>query len=133
MNHEQIWTISQLAAEFDISARTIRFYEEKALLTPDRTGGGHRFYTRKDRARLKLILRGKRFGYSLDEIADMIGFATAEIDEKEQIHRTFRYAGKSLEEIRRRMEELKIFEAEILEMRKKLESRLKMLNDEEAP
>ncbi len=133
MPKEQTWTISHLAAEFDISPRTIRFYEEKELLMPDRTGGGHRFYTRKDHARLKLILRGKRFGYSLDEIADMIGLATDDIDEKEQIRRTFRYADKSLEEIRRRIEELKMFEAEILEMQKKLETRLQTLKDKELP
>jgi DNA-binding transcriptional MerR regulator len=133
MPKEQTWNISHLAAEFDISPRTIRFYEEKELLAPDRTGGGHRFYTRRDRARLKLILRGKRFGYSLDEIADMIGSATDDIDEKEQIHRTFRYADKSLEEIRRRIEELKMFEAEILEMQKKLETRLQTLKDKELP
>jgi len=127
MSDNAIWTISQLAGEFDISTRTVRFYEEKSLLTPIRTSGGHRVYTRRDRARLKLILRGKRFGFSLEEIADMIGLATDDIDEKEQIRRTLRYADRSLGEIRERMTELKLFEAEILQIQAKLSARLKQL------
>jgi DNA-binding transcriptional MerR regulator len=66
------YTISQLAAEFDVSARTIRFYEEKGLLAPRRTRGNQRLYGRRDRTRLRLILPRKRFGYSMEEIADMI-------------------------------------------------------------
>lgn len=130
MNDETTWTISRLASEFDISTRTIRFYEEKGLLAPTRTSGGHRYYTRRDRSRLKLILRGKRFGYTLEDIADMIGLATDDIDEQEQIRRTFRYAEKSLGTIRQQIEELKIFESEILEMQEKLNTRLKMLKKE---
>ena len=64
-----VYTISELAEEFDISARTIRYYEEINLIHPNRTENGHRIYTRRDRARLRLILRGKRFGFSLEEIA----------------------------------------------------------------
>ena len=67
------FTISELAAQLDISPRTIRFYEKKGLISPRRTPGNQRVYTPKDRARLKLILRGKRFGFSLDEIAEMNG------------------------------------------------------------
>jgi DNA-binding transcriptional MerR regulator len=127
MPDDPVWTIRQLAGEFDISTRTIRFYEEKALLAPARTNGGHRLYTRRDRARLKLILRGKRFGFSLEEIVDMIGMATDDIDEKEQIRRTLSYADRSLREIRERLEELKMFEAEILEMQEKLNDRMQRL------
>ena len=67
------WSISDLAAEFDVTPRTIRFYEEKGLIAPRRSKGNQRIYAKRDRARLKLILRGKRFGYSLDEIAEMMG------------------------------------------------------------
>jgi DNA-binding transcriptional MerR regulator len=128
MPSENAWTISQLAGEFDISTRTVRFYEEKGLLAPARTSGGQRLYTRRDRVRLKLILRGKRFGFTLEQIADMIGLATDDIDEKEQIRRTLRYADRSLGEIRDRITELKLFEAEILDMRKKMQMRLKLLD-----
>ena len=60
-------TISEMCAEFDVTPRTLRFYEYKELLKPKREGQ-KRLFTHRDRARLKLILRGKRFGFSLDEI-----------------------------------------------------------------
>ena len=65
MDTEITFSISELAQEFDISSRTIRFYEEKGLIAPRRTKGNQRRYTAKDRFRLKWIIRGKRFGYSL--------------------------------------------------------------------
>jgi DNA-binding transcriptional MerR regulator len=66
------YCISELASEFAISPRSIRFYEEKGLISPKRTAGNQRIYNKRDRARLKLILRGRRFGYSLEEISEMI-------------------------------------------------------------
>lgn len=65
------WTISELAAEFDTTLRTIRFYEDKGLLLPERQGQTRIFHAR-DRVRLRLILRGKRLGFGLDEIAAII-------------------------------------------------------------
>ena len=66
-----LYTISELAREFDITTRTIRFYEDEGLLQPGRNGR-QRIYSRRDYIRLKLILRGKRLGLSLSEIADII-------------------------------------------------------------
>ncbi|MGF1453792.1 MAG: MerR family DNA-binding transcriptional regulator [Alphaproteobacteria bacterium] len=68
---DETFTISQLAAAFAITPRTIRFYESKGLLTPRRQGR-NRVYSRRDRVRLILILRGKRVGFSLDEIQEML-------------------------------------------------------------
>jgi DNA-binding transcriptional MerR regulator len=65
------FTISELAKEFQITTRTIRFYEEKGLLSPKRSGTV-RLYDSKDRVRLVLILRGKRLGLTLDESRDII-------------------------------------------------------------
>ena len=65
------YSISDLAAEFDITTRTIRFYEEKKLLNPSREGT-RRIYSPADRTRLRLILRGKRLGLSLDESAEIV-------------------------------------------------------------
>ena len=64
-------TISELAREFDITARTIRFYEDMGLLAPTRDGR-NRVYSPRDRTRLKLILRGKRLGFSLQEIKQLV-------------------------------------------------------------
>ena len=65
------YTISELAHEFGITTRTIRFYEDEDLLQPGRNGR-QRIYSRRDYVRLKLILRGKRLGLSLSEISDII-------------------------------------------------------------
>lgn len=68
---EKTYTITELAHEFDVTPRAIRFYEDKGLLHPARQGM-MRVYARRDRARLQLILRGKRLGFSLAEIREMI-------------------------------------------------------------
>ena len=65
------YSISDLSAEFDITTRTIRFYEEKGLLTPERKGNA-RIYSAADRTKLKLILRGKRLGFTLEESSSII-------------------------------------------------------------
>jgi DNA-binding transcriptional MerR regulator len=66
------YSISELAAEFGVTTRTIRFYEEKGLLAPARQGST-RVYNAADRTNLRLILRGKRLGFTLDESRDIIG------------------------------------------------------------
>ena len=71
MHMETHYGIRELAQEFDVTTRTIRFYEEKGLLTPDREGQRRR-YSAADRTKLRLILRGKRLGFSLDESAEII-------------------------------------------------------------
>jgi len=123
----KLYSISELAAELDISPRSIRFYEEKGLISPQRTRGNQRIYTRRDRARLKLILRGKRFGYSLDEIAEMIGMTDADIGEVTQIERSLSYGQGKLTEIRQRIDELELLEQDILSVREKLMRRLEEL------
>jgi len=65
------YSIRDLASEFDVTTRTIRYYEEKGLLSPDREGA-QRIYSPSDRTKLKLILRGKRLGLSLDESAEIV-------------------------------------------------------------
>ena len=67
----QTFTISELSKEFDITTRSIRFYEDKGLLSPQREGQ-KRIYTGHDRTWLKLILRGKRLGLALDEISQIL-------------------------------------------------------------
>jgi len=65
------YTIGDLASEFDVTTRTIRFYEEKGFLKPEREGT-RRIFSSSDRTRLRLILRGKRLGLSLDESAEIV-------------------------------------------------------------
>lgn len=67
----KVFSIRDLASEFNVTTRTIRYYEEKGLLSPDREGA-QRVYSPSDRTKLKLILRGKRLGLSLDESAEIV-------------------------------------------------------------
>jgi len=67
----RLFSIRDLASEFNVTTRTIRYYEEKGLLSPDREGS-QRIYSLSDRTKLKLILRGKRLGLSLDESAEIV-------------------------------------------------------------
>ena len=80
------YSISDLASEFGVTPRTLRFYGEKGLLQPARNGQSRR-YSQADRARLTLILRGKMLGLSLDESAELIGMYDPGSNNEEQIHR----------------------------------------------
>lgn len=84
MSTERTYGISELAQEFGITARAIRFYEDKGLMTPLRDGQ-RRVYSGRDRIRLMLILRGKRLGFSLREIQDILDLYHAERGEVGQL------------------------------------------------
>ncbi|TVR96682.1 MAG: MerR family DNA-binding transcriptional regulator [Rhodospirillales bacterium] len=76
--------IAELAEEFGVTTRTIRFYEDQGLIAPDREGH-RRVYRPRDRVRLKLIMRGKRLGFSLDEIREMIDIYDVDRSEVSQL------------------------------------------------
>lgn len=124
------WTISQIADQLDISTRTIRFYEEKGLIQPGRTTGNQRVYTPRNKARLKLILRGKRFGFSLEEISEMIGMANADPDELQQIEKSLAYGDTKLKQLQDRKKELELLEQDILATRQKLIHRITQLKQQ---
>lgn len=118
---KEVFTISELAQEFEISTRTIRYYEEADLIRPlERKDGEQRLYNRKARVRLKLILRGKKFGFSLSEIKEMIDLYDVDPTEKEQLQRTLEYGDKKIMEIDEKIEDLKILKEDILKIRQKL-------------
>lgn len=80
------YTISDLAREFDLTTRTIRFYEDQGLLAPSRVGR-NRVYGNRERVRIRLILRGKRLGFSLAEIKEFLDLYEATEGEKRQLER----------------------------------------------
>jgi DNA-binding transcriptional MerR regulator len=97
--HNTSYSISDLAREFGVTTRAIRFYEDEGLLRPGRSGR-QRVYRTRDRVRLKLILRGKRLGFSLNEVGEIINMYDSNPGEAGQL----RYF---LEQIRQRRETLK--------------------------
>ena len=78
------FTISELAEEFGVTTRTIRFYEDQGLLSPKREGTS-RLFSSRDKVRLKLVLRGKRLGFSLAEIRELFDLYDVAQDEKKQL------------------------------------------------
>lgn len=78
------YSIGDLAKEFEVTARTIRFYEDRGLLAPERKGQ-NRVYTQRDHTRLKLILRGKRLGFSITEISEILDLYDAPDGERSQL------------------------------------------------
>ena len=86
MSESKRYSISQLSKEFGITSRTLRFYEEKGMIMPVREGQT-RWYSNADRIRLKLILRGKRLGLSLEESHEIISMYRPDSDNAEQLQR----------------------------------------------
>jgi DNA-binding transcriptional MerR regulator len=102
---EQTRTIREMCDAFDVTPRTLRFYEAKELLFPIRQGQ-QRLFTRRDQARLKLILRGKRFGFSLEEIRQLLNMYDRDDSELKQLRRTYDIAQARLADMERQRAEL---------------------------
>ena len=98
-------TIREMCDAFDVTPRTLRFYEAKELLFPIREGQ-KRLFTRRDRARLKLILRGKRFGFSLEDIRQLLSLYDMGDQQLTQLTRTYELAQKRLADMIRQRDEL---------------------------
>lgn len=114
---QRYYTITQLTQEFDITTRTLRFYEAQGLVSPSRRGR-QRLYTPGDRTRIKLILRGKRLGFSLSEIMDMIEM--------------YRSAPGEAGQLRLLLDKIAARREELLEKQRDIELTLLELDDVEA-
>lgn len=98
MADEQLMTIREMCETFEVTPRTLRFYEQKELLFPIREGQ-KRLFTRRDRARLKLILRGKRFGFSLEEIRQLLDLYDVGDQQHTQLAAAYEVAQRRLAEL----------------------------------
>ena len=107
-------TIREMCDLFEVTPRTLRFYEAKELLFPIREGQ-KRLFTRSDRARLKLILRGKRFGFSLEEIRQLLDLYNMGDQQQTQLRKTYEIAEKRLADMERQRDELDEAIAELKE------------------
>lgn len=98
-------TIREMCDTFGVTPRTLRFYEQKELLFPQRDGQ-KRIYSRRDRARLKLILKGKRFGFSLEDIRQLLDMYDTGAGETAQLARSYELAEMRLAEMQAQRDEL---------------------------
>lgn len=105
-------SIGEMCAEFSVTPRTLRFYEYKELLAPIREGQ-KRLFTQRDRVRLKLILRGKRFGFTLDEIKDLLDLYDVDRTQATQIAATLKVAQRHYAELTAKRNELTVAIADL--------------------
>ena len=111
------YTIAELAREFDITARAIRFYEDQGLLRPRRegVGGRNRVYTARDRTHLKLTLRGKRLGLTLSEIKSIVEMYESPKDTVAQMNRFLGVLAAQRATLEQQREDIEVTLAEIAE------------------
>ncbi|NUU01665.1 MerR family transcriptional regulator [Herbaspirillum robiniae] len=109
------YTITELAEEFEITPRAIRFYEDHGILNPKREGAGgrNRVYPARERTRLKLTLRGKRLGFTLSEIKDLIDMYESPKDTEVQLQSFLGVLRQHREKLERQREDLELTLAEI--------------------
>jgi len=117
------YSIGELAGEFDVTPRAIRFYEAEGLLAP-RRDGQRRIYTPRDRTRLKLTLRGKRLGLTLSEIRDLIDMYEPGRDERPQLERFLAVLEAHKAALERQSEDIEAQLAEIAAFEKRVRRQL---------
>ncbi len=122
MNTDML-TIREMCDTFDVTPRTLRFYEAKELLFPERVGQ-KRLFTKRDRARLKLIIRGKRFGFSLEEIRLLLDLYYKGDGQQTQMEQSYALACKRLEDLEWQRSEL---DSAIIDLRDQLKWGEKMI------
>jgi DNA-binding transcriptional MerR regulator len=112
------YSISELAKEFDITTRSIRFYEDQGLLTPQRQGQT-RIYSKRDRVRLKLILRGKRLGFSLAETGQLFELYDADKSSVTQLTTMLKLIELKKTELHQQLDDIKVVLMELITVEKR--------------
>ena len=123
-----LFAIADLAREFGISTRAIRFYEAKGLLAPERVGST-RVFRRRDRARLILILRGKRLGFSLRDISEYLSLYDADRSQRTQVNKLIDMVDKRMTMLEQQLHDLQTTIGELADIRKLACDRLAQASD----
>lgn len=121
---ERTFTIGELAEEFGLTPRTLRFYEDEGLVTPARSGQ-NRVYSRKDRARIKLICRGKRLGFSVQEIKEFIDLYNPHERQVEQMRYALALGRKRIAQLEQQLRDVQQTLAELKEMDRQIADHLR--------
>ena len=125
MAHGPLYTVTELAKELGMTARAIRFYEDKGLITPQRAGTT-RVYSTRDRARMILILRGKRLGFSLSTIKEYLDLYDTDITQHAQLRLLLTAAGKRRDQLLAQREAIDDALSELAEITAQTEAALKL-------
>lgn len=112
-----LYSVTELARDLGVTPRTIRFYEAKGLIAPSRAGTT-RVYTHRDRARLQLILRGKRLGFSLRDVREYLDLYDADPTQQTQLRALLAKVERRVAELVRQREDLEITLRELKEIRR---------------
>ncbi len=115
--HQEFWNIREMCDQFNVTPRTLRFYESKELLFPTRRGH-KRLFTKRCRGRLKLILRGKRFGFSLEDIRQLLEMYDMGDKQQTQLLRTYELAKNKLTDLEDQRDKI---EETITELRQQIQ------------
>ncbi len=121
---ETTYTISELSKEFGITTRTIRFYESRGLISPQRVGTNRR-YSKRDRARLILILRGRNLGFTVEDVGQYLALYDADPGQLAQTHHLLDMVTASIAELERKREDITRALADLGDIRQKCEDHLK--------
>jgi DNA-binding transcriptional MerR regulator len=127
-NSEETFSISDLSKEFDITTRSIRFYEDQGLITPTRNGQT-RIYTKRDKVRLKLILRGKRLGFTLAETGRLFELYDADKSSPNQLNIMLELIQDKKVHLTQQMDDIKVVLMELMTAEKRCRDTLKSLKD----
>ncbi|GAB2683302.1 MerR family DNA-binding transcriptional regulator [Aliiglaciecola sp. 3_MG-2023] len=125
--HDKTYSIGELSKVFDITPRSIRFYEEQGLLSPARSGQT-RIYTNKDKVRLKLILRGKRLGFSLAETRTLFNLYDSHQNSKVQLQAMLEMTKEKRALLIQQLEDINVLMIELDEVESRCQDELEQIN-----
>jgi DNA-binding transcriptional MerR regulator len=129
---DRLYTVTELGRDLGVTARTIRFYEDKGLISP-RRAGNTRVYTHRDRARMILILRGKRLGFSLREIKDYLDLYAVDVTRREQLRLLLKAVSSRIERLEDQQAALEQTLAELREIEAQAAAALRAHKDRRTP
>lgn len=121
--HSHVYTINELSNLLDVTPRTLRHYEDLGLLTPMRRGS-RRLYRERERVRLQLILRGRRLGFSLSDIQEMLDLYDADPTEITQLKEVIKRGDTKLHELYQQVDQLQLLIDEMADLRQRMQERL---------
>ncbi|RZQ52880.1 MerR family transcriptional regulator [Pseudoalteromonas phenolica] len=128
--NEPTFSISELAKEFDITTRSIRFYEDQGLISPERNGQT-RIYSKRDKVRLKLILRGKRLGFTLAETGRLFELYDADKSSAKQLTTMLALIEEKKADLSQQMDDIKVVLMELVTAERRCHDTLKELEKHE--